>query len=58
MLSVPLILVARIGTIYYFAYFWLVLPLVGLIERPLPLPDSIAKSVLGPTAAVAAAPAE
>ena len=55
--SLPLIWVARIGTIYYYAFFWLVLPIVGLVERPLPLPDSIAKSVLGPRAA-AAAPAE
>jgi len=58
--SIPLILVARLGTIYYYAFFWLVLPIVGLIERPLPLPDSIAKAVLGPqnAAATAAAPAE
>ena len=58
--SIPLIWVARLGTIYYYAFFWLVLPIVGLIERPLPLPDSIAKSVLGPraAAATAAAPAE
>ncbi|HEY3776632.1 MAG TPA: cytochrome b N-terminal domain-containing protein [Rhizomicrobium sp.] len=58
--SLPLIWVARIGTIYYYAYFWLVLPIVGLIEGPLPLPDSIAKSVLGSRAAAtaAAAPAE
>src|SRR5438067_4579157 len=46
-ISVPLIWVARLGTIYYYAYFWLALPIVGLIEQPLPLPDSIAKSVLG-----------
>jgi quinol-cytochrome oxidoreductase complex cytochrome b subunit len=56
--SIPLILVARLGTIYYFAFFWLILPIVGLIERPLPLPDSIAKAVLGPNHAAAAAPAE
>ncbi|MGH6889275.1 MAG: cytochrome b [Rhizomicrobium sp.] len=58
--SIPLIWVARFGTIYYYAFFWLVLPIVGLVERPLPLPDSIAKSVLGSraAAATAAAPAE
>ena len=33
----------------------LVMPIIGLIETPKPLPDSIAKSVLGNTAA---APAE
>jgi quinol-cytochrome oxidoreductase complex cytochrome b subunit len=58
--SIPYILVARLGTIYYFAFFFLVLPIVGLIEQPLPLPDSIAKAVLGPSGAAgpAAAPAE
>lgn len=52
--SIPLIWVARFGTIYYYAYFWLVLPIVGLVEEPLPLPDSIARSVLGPHAGGAA----
>jgi ubiquinol-cytochrome c reductase cytochrome b subunit len=42
----PLVWVARIGTIYYYAFFWLLMPLVGLIERPGKLPDSIAKPVL------------
>jgi ubiquinol-cytochrome c reductase cytochrome b/c1 subunit len=55
-ISLPLIWVARLGTIYYYAYFWLALPIVGLVETPLPLPDSIARSVLGSRAA--AAPAE
>jgi quinol-cytochrome oxidoreductase complex cytochrome b subunit len=58
--SIPLILVARLATAYYFVFFWLILRIVGLIERPLPLPDSIARAVLGPqsAAATAAAPAE
>jgi quinol-cytochrome oxidoreductase complex cytochrome b subunit len=42
----PLVWVARFGTIYYYAFFWLLMPLVGLIERPGKLPDSIAKPVL------------
>ncbi|HSZ75220.1 MAG TPA: cytochrome b N-terminal domain-containing protein [Rhizomicrobium sp.] len=46
--SIPLVWVARIGTLYYFGYFWVILPLLGLIETPKPLPDSIAKSVLAP----------
>ena len=46
---------ARIGTAYYYAFFWIIMPVVGLIENPKSLPDSIAKSVLG---APAAAPAE
>ena len=32
---------------YYFAYFWLILPLLGLIETPRPLPATIATSVTG-----------
>ncbi len=46
-IDVPLLWPARIGTLYYFAYFWLILPIVGWIETPKPVPDSIAKSVLG-----------
>jgi ubiquinol-cytochrome c reductase cytochrome b subunit len=46
---------ARIGTFYYYAFFWAILPLVGLIETPKPLPDSIARSVLGRDAAAPAA---
>jgi len=57
-ISIPLIWVARFGTIYYYAYFWLVLPIIGLVETPLPMPDSIAKSVLGSRYAAAPAPAE
>ena len=56
-ISVPLIWVARLGTIYYFGYFWLALPLIGLVEHPLALPDSIAKPVLG-TGAASLSPAE
>jgi quinol-cytochrome oxidoreductase complex cytochrome b subunit len=44
---IPLVWLGRIGTLYFFAHFWVVMPLVGLIETPKPLPDSIAKSVLG-----------
>jgi ubiquinol-cytochrome c reductase cytochrome b/c1 subunit len=33
-------------TIYYFAYFLVILPLLGLFEKPLPQPASIADSVL------------
>ena len=49
----PLVWVARIGTAYYYAFFWLIMPIVGIIETPKPLPDSIAKSVLGAHAAPA-----
>jgi ubiquinol-cytochrome c reductase cytochrome b subunit len=40
------IVIARIATFYYFLYFLVLLPLLGRIERPLPLPESIARPVL------------
>ena len=46
-MQLPLVWLARVGTAYYFGYFWVLMPLVGLIERPKALPESIAKSVLG-----------
>jgi len=53
--EISLLWVARFATLYYFAFFWAILPIVGIIETPKPLPDSIAKSVLGRDAAPAAA---
>ena len=38
---------ARFATAYYFAYFLVILPLLARLERPLPLPESIATPVLG-----------
>jgi ubiquinol-cytochrome c reductase cytochrome b/c1 subunit len=40
------VLFARIFTIYYFAYFLVILPVLGKVERTKPLPSSIAQSVL------------
>ena len=40
-------ILARICTLYYFAHFVIVLPLIGLFEKPLPLPNSILESVTG-----------
>jgi ubiquinol-cytochrome c reductase cytochrome b subunit len=37
---------SRIFTIYYFAHFLLIMPIIGLIETPKPLPKSISASVL------------
>jgi len=45
--DLPLVWLGRLGTLYYFAFFWLIMPIVGLIETPKKLPDSIAKPVLG-----------
>ncbi|MBO1074070.1 cytochrome b [Roseomonas marmotae] len=40
------VLISRIATAYYFAYFLVLLPLLSKLERPLPLPDSISRPVL------------
>ena len=51
---------AQAGTTYYFAFFIIILPLLGLFERPRKVPNSITESVLAdqgsgkPTAATAA----
>jgi ubiquinol-cytochrome c reductase cytochrome b/c1 subunit len=42
---------SRVGTIYYFFHFLVLLPVLGKIERPLPLPPSIADAVLKKKAA-------
>ena len=38
--------IARIFTVYYFAFFLVILPVLGKVERTKPLPNSIAESVL------------
>ncbi|MEW6598308.1 MAG: cytochrome b N-terminal domain-containing protein [Pseudomonadota bacterium] len=38
---------SRIMAVYYYAYFLVVLPVLGLIETPLPTPESISSPVLG-----------
>jgi len=40
------VIASQILTFYYFAFFLLVMPLLGLFETPKPLPASIADSVL------------
>ncbi|WP_062112023.1 cytochrome b [Aureimonas sp. AU40] len=39
-------ILALIGTIYYFGHFLIVLPVLGLIEKPYKLPNSITEAVL------------
>ncbi|BDA85828.1 cytochrome b [Aureimonas sp. SA4125] len=46
-------ILALIGTIYYFAHFLLLLPLLGLIETPKKLPASITEAVLAKHGATA-----
>jgi ubiquinol-cytochrome c reductase cytochrome b/c1 subunit len=41
------VLFARLFTIYYFAYFLIILPVLGLVEKTKPLPNSISESILG-----------
>jgi ubiquinol-cytochrome c reductase cytochrome b subunit len=51
------LVIGRIATAYYFAHFIFVLPIIGFIERPQPLPESIAEPVLeGGAGGAAAAP--
>jgi ubiquinol-cytochrome c reductase cytochrome b subunit len=42
----PYVMISQIATIYYFAHFLIILPLVSKLEKTLPLPNSIAESVL------------
>jgi ubiquinol-cytochrome c reductase cytochrome b/c1 subunit len=48
---IPLVWLGRLATMYYFLHFWVVMPIVGVIETPRPVPDSIARSVLTSTPA-------
>ena len=45
---------SRITSLYYFAYFWVITPVLGLTETPLPVPDSISAPVLSHPAAAPA----
>jgi quinol-cytochrome oxidoreductase complex cytochrome b subunit len=41
------VIMSRIFTVYYFAFFLIVMPLLGIFEKTKPLPNSISESVLG-----------
>jgi quinol-cytochrome oxidoreductase complex cytochrome b subunit len=45
------VVLSRLGTVYYFAHFIILLPLLGLYERPIDLPLSISKPSLSGTSA-------
>jgi ubiquinol-cytochrome c reductase cytochrome b subunit len=49
-----IVIVGQLATFYYFFHLLILIPLVGKIERPRPLPASIGAAVLGPGAAEAA----
>jgi ubiquinol-cytochrome c reductase cytochrome b subunit len=53
-LGIPVADFSKICTVYYFAYFIVILPLLGRFEVPRPLPPSISESVLKHDAAHAA----
>jgi quinol-cytochrome oxidoreductase complex cytochrome b subunit len=40
------LVIGQIATLYYFLHFLVVIPLVGLLETPKPLPASISEPVL------------
>ena len=42
----PYILLSQLATLYYFAYFLIILPLLAVLETPKPLPKSIGEDVL------------
>ncbi len=54
------VVLSRICTIYYFGHFLVILPVLGFLEQPRPLPASISEAVLqggsGSPAGAAAAP--
>jgi len=43
--------VSKLSVLYYFAYFLVILPVLGRFEKPRPLPNSISESVLKPAPA-------
>jgi ubiquinol-cytochrome c reductase cytochrome b subunit len=42
----PWVMLSQAATIYYFAHFLIILPILSAVERTLPLPNSISESVL------------
>ena len=41
-------IIGQLCTAYYFLHFLVILPILGKLERPLPLPESISNPVLRP----------
>jgi ubiquinol-cytochrome c reductase cytochrome b subunit len=46
---------AQLATLYYFAFFIVIMPVLGLLETPRKLPGSITEAVLARNAGSAAA---
>ncbi len=43
----PYVMLSQLASLYYFAHFLIILPIISSIERPEPLPFSITEAVLG-----------
>ncbi len=56
--GIPLILIGKVGTLYYFAHFIVVIPAISMLERPKTLPTSISEPVLKGGGAMAGASAK
>ena len=41
------VILSRVAALYYFAHFLVIMPILGKLERPLPLPESITQAVTG-----------
>ena len=41
------VVLSRVATLWYFLHMLVILPLLGKLERPLPLPESISRPVIG-----------
>jgi quinol-cytochrome oxidoreductase complex cytochrome b subunit len=44
--GIPFLWIGRVATLYYFLHFLVILPLLGIFERPRPLPMSISEPVM------------
>jgi ubiquinol-cytochrome c reductase cytochrome b subunit len=42
----PYVMISQLATVYYFAHFLVILPILSWVEKTLPLPNSISESVL------------
>jgi quinol-cytochrome oxidoreductase complex cytochrome b subunit len=47
--SAAVVWIGQFATLYYFVHFLVILPVLGKLERPLPVPTSIDRPVLGGT---------
>ena len=43
-----MVVLGQVATAYYFLHFLVVLPVLGIIEKPLPLPESISRPIAMP----------